>query len=38
MEHARKEAGRLDFKHVYLITGEIGYYEKYGCVFTEGWI
>lgn len=30
LEHARKEAGRLGFKIVYLTTGEIGYYEKYG--------
>ncbi|CQR56991.1 GNAT family N-acetyltransferase [Paenibacillus riograndensis] len=30
LEHARKEAGRLGFKLVYLTTGEIGYYEKYG--------
>ena len=30
LEHARKEAGRLGFKIVYLTTGHIGYYEKYG--------
>lgn len=30
LEYARKEAGRLGFKAVYLTTGEIGYYEKYG--------
>ena len=30
LEYARKEAGRLGFKFVYLTTGEIGYYEKYG--------
>jgi ribosomal protein S18 acetylase RimI-like enzyme len=30
LEYARKEAGRLGFKVVYLTTGEIGYYEKYG--------
>lgn len=30
LEHARKDAGRLGFKVVYLTTGEIGYYEKYG--------
>lgn len=30
LEHARKEAGRLGFKVIYLTTGEIGYYEKYG--------
>jgi ribosomal protein S18 acetylase RimI-like enzyme len=30
LEHARKEAGRLGFKIVYLTTGEIGFYEKYG--------
>jgi ribosomal protein S18 acetylase RimI-like enzyme len=30
LEHAPKEAGRLGFKVVYLTTGEIGYYEKYG--------
>ena len=30
LEYARKEAGRLGFKSVYLTTGEIGYYEKYG--------
>jgi len=30
LEHARKECGRLGFKFVYLATGEIGYYEKYG--------
>jgi ribosomal protein S18 acetylase RimI-like enzyme len=30
LEHARREAGRLGFKVVYLTTGEIGYYEKYG--------
>lgn len=30
LEHACKEAGRLGCKQVYLTTGEIGYYEKYG--------
>ena len=30
LEQARKEAGRLGFQLVYLTTGEIGYYEKYG--------
>lgn len=30
LEYARKKAGRLGFKSVYLTTGEIGYYEKYG--------
>jgi len=30
LEHARKEAGKLGFKIVYLATGEIDYYEKYG--------
>jgi len=30
MEHARRDAARLGFKVVYLTTGEIGYYEKYG--------
>jgi ribosomal protein S18 acetylase RimI-like enzyme len=30
LEYARKDAGRLDYKVVYLTTGEIGYYEKYG--------
>lgn len=30
LEHARKSAGSLGFKTVYLTTGEIGYYEKYG--------
>jgi len=30
LEHARKEAGRLGYTLVYLTTGEIGYYEKYG--------
>jgi len=30
LEHARKEAGRLGFKVVYLTTGEIRFYEKYG--------
>jgi GNAT superfamily N-acetyltransferase len=30
LEHARKEAGRLGYPHVYLTTGEIGFYEKYG--------
>ena len=29
LEYARKDAGRLGFKVVYLTTGEIGYYEKY---------
>ena len=30
LEYARKEAGRLGFKIVYLTTNHIGYYEKYG--------
>ena len=30
LKHARMEARRLGFKNVYLTTGEIGYYEKYG--------
>ena len=30
LEHARKEAGRLGFMVVYLTTGEIRFYEKYG--------
>ena len=30
LEYARKNAGRFGFKVVYLTTGEIGYYEKYG--------
>ena len=30
LEYARKEAGRLGYKVVYLTTGEIGFYEKYG--------
>jgi predicted N-acetyltransferase YhbS len=30
LEHARKEAGQLGFKLVYLTTGEIRFYEKYG--------
>jgi len=30
LEYARAEAGRLGFEVVYLTTGEIGYYEKYG--------
>lgn len=30
LEYARKEAGRLGFKTVYLTTDHIGYYEKYG--------
>lgn len=42
LEYARMEAGRLGFKVVYLTTGEIGYYEKYGfrevglTIFTWG--
>ena len=42
LEYVRKEAGRLGFKVVYLTTGEIGYYEKYGfrevglTIFTWG--
>lgn len=30
LDHARKEAGLRGFGVVYLTTGEIGYYEKYG--------
>jgi GNAT superfamily N-acetyltransferase len=30
LEHARKEAGKHGFNIIYLTTGEIGYYEKYG--------
>ena len=30
LDHARMEARRLGFSIVYLTTGEIGYYEKYG--------
>jgi len=30
LEHVCTEAGKLGFKYVYLATGEIGYYEKYG--------
>lgn len=30
LDYARKEAGRMGFHTVYLTTGEIGYYEKYG--------
>lgn len=30
LEHSRKEAGKLGFKIIYLTTGEIRYYEKYG--------
>lgn len=30
LEHVRKEAGKHGFEIVYLTTGEIGYYEKYG--------
>lgn len=30
LEHARNEAARLGYKTVYLTTGEINYYEKYG--------
>ena len=30
LEHVRKEAGKLGFKLIYLTTGEICYYEKYG--------
>jgi len=30
LEHARRKAGRHGIKVVYLTTGEIGYYEKYG--------
>ena len=30
LAYARKEAGRLGFKIVYLTTNHIGYYEKYG--------
>ena len=30
LAHARKEAWRFGYNFVYLTTGEIGYYEKYG--------
>ena len=30
LEHVRIEAGKLGFNLIYLATGEIGYYEKYG--------
>jgi len=30
LEYARKQAGLLGFERVYLTTGEIGFYEKYG--------
>ena len=30
LEYARKEAGRLGCEVVYLTTGHIGFYEKYG--------
>lgn len=30
LEHVQNEAGKLGFKLIYLTTGEIGYYEKYG--------
>jgi len=30
LEHVRREAGKLGFKAVFLATGEIGYYERYG--------
>ncbi len=30
LEHVRTEAGKLGFKTLYVTTGEIGYYEKYG--------
>lgn len=30
LDYARKEAGRFGYKIIYLTTGEIGYYEKYG--------
>lgn len=33
LEHAKREAGRLGFKTVYLTTDHIGYYEK--CGFRE---
>jgi ribosomal protein S18 acetylase RimI-like enzyme len=42
LEHARREAGRLGFKYVYLTTNHIRYYEKYGfrevglTIFTWG--
>lgn len=30
LDHVRKAAGRFGYRTVYLTTGEIGYYEKYG--------
>ena len=30
LDYARKEAGMMGFKYVYLTTDHIGYYEKYG--------
>ena len=30
LEHGRREAGKLGFETVYLITGHVGFYEKYG--------
>lgn len=30
LDYARREVGRFGYKIVYLTTGEIGYYEKYG--------
>lgn len=30
LDHARTEAGRMGYKTIYLTTGEINYYEKYG--------
>lgn len=30
LNYVRKEAGRFGYKIIYLTTGEIGYYEKYG--------
>ena len=30
LDHARKDAGRLGYKSVYLLTDHIGYYEHYG--------
>ena len=30
LEYARKDAGRLGYNVIYLTTGEIGFYEKFG--------